>query len=213
MTTRRGSFRPHWRTFFEQLEAIGLPELRQRWEEAQHLIRENGVTYNVYGDPRGMDRPWQLDPIPLLISPADAAALEVGLIQRATAARPDPGRPLRAADAAHRRGLAAGAGLRPLRRSSAPATASRSPATATCTCTPPTSGAAPDGVVLRPGRPHAGPLRRRLRAGEPHRALADAARGLPRLPGAAAGPVLPQRSARRCDRSPRTTATTRGSCS
>ncbi|MFO0823840.1 MAG: hypothetical protein U0792_12110 [Gemmataceae bacterium] len=37
--------------------------------EAQHLIRENGVTYNVYGDPRGISRPWQLDPVPLLISP------------------------------------------------------------------------------------------------------------------------------------------------
>ena len=32
------------------------------------LIRENGVTYNVYGDPQGIDRPWQLDLIPLLIS-------------------------------------------------------------------------------------------------------------------------------------------------
>ena len=44
------------------------PELTRRWEDARQLIRENGVTYNVYGDPRGLDRPWQLDPIPLLIS-------------------------------------------------------------------------------------------------------------------------------------------------
>ena len=27
------------------------------------LLRENGVTYNVYGDPRGTDRPWELDPV------------------------------------------------------------------------------------------------------------------------------------------------------
>ncbi len=57
--------------------------MKQRWHEAKHLIRENGVTYNVYGDPQGMDRPWELDPIPLLISPNDAASLESGLVQRA----------------------------------------------------------------------------------------------------------------------------------
>jgi uncharacterized circularly permuted ATP-grasp superfamily protein/uncharacterized alpha-E superfamily protein len=79
-----GGLRPHWETFSQQVEAIGLAELRQRWEEAKHLIRENGVTYNVYGDPRGMDRPWELDPIPLLIEPAETAAIEAGLIQRAT---------------------------------------------------------------------------------------------------------------------------------
>ena len=30
------------------------------------LIRDNGVTYNVYGDPRGMHRPWEPDPMPRL---------------------------------------------------------------------------------------------------------------------------------------------------
>ncbi len=83
MTTAEGHFRPHWQTFIGRIRAIGLPELRQRWREAKHLIRENGVTYNVYGDPQGMDRPWELDPIPLLISPSDAAVIESGLVQRA----------------------------------------------------------------------------------------------------------------------------------
>src|SRR3954447_20166315 len=78
-----GGIRPHWGPFVEHIESIGLAELRQRWEEAKLLIRENGVTYNVYGDPLGMDRPWELDPLPLLISPADAAAIEAGLTQRA----------------------------------------------------------------------------------------------------------------------------------
>ncbi len=78
-----GDLRPHWRPFFEQIDAIGLPELRRRWEEAKHLIHENGVTYNVYGDPRGMVRPWELDPIPLLVAPEDFNAVERGLIQRA----------------------------------------------------------------------------------------------------------------------------------
>ena len=84
MTTADGQFRPHWLTFAQQIKAIGLAELRHRWNEAKHLIRENGVTYNVYGDPQGMDRPWELDPIPLLIAPSDAVAIESGLVQRAT---------------------------------------------------------------------------------------------------------------------------------
>src|SRR4051794_25657225 len=72
MTNADGQSRPHWRTFAERIRGIGLAELQQRWNDARHLIRENGVTYNVYGDPQGMDRPWELDPIPLLISPTDA---------------------------------------------------------------------------------------------------------------------------------------------
>jgi uncharacterized circularly permuted ATP-grasp superfamily protein/uncharacterized alpha-E superfamily protein len=72
----------HWSPFFRSLEELGPNEIAHRWWDAQHLIRENGVTYNVYGDPRGAARPWQLDPIPLLIAPAEAAYVEAGLIQR-----------------------------------------------------------------------------------------------------------------------------------
>ncbi|HEX3147359.1 MAG TPA: circularly permuted type 2 ATP-grasp protein [Gemmataceae bacterium] len=78
-----GRLRSHWTPFFKALDELGPAELAERWRDAQHLIRENGVTYNVYGDPRGMARPWQLDPVPLLIAPAEAAHLERGLIQRA----------------------------------------------------------------------------------------------------------------------------------
>lgn len=78
-----GHLRSHWQTFMAALEGLGLPELTRRWGEVQQLIRENGVTYNVYGDPRGMQRPWQLDPIPLLLPEAEARIIETGLIQRA----------------------------------------------------------------------------------------------------------------------------------
>jgi len=74
--------RPHWQRFFAALDDLGPAELGRRWRDAQHLIRENGVTYNVYGDPRGIARPWQLDPVPLLIPPAESAYLEAGLVQR-----------------------------------------------------------------------------------------------------------------------------------
>src|ERR1043166_97190 len=83
LVSRDGGLRPHWHTFAQGLDDIGLAEFTQRWREAQQLIRENGVTYNVYGDTRGMDRPWQLDPFPFVISPKESDRLQRGLVQRA----------------------------------------------------------------------------------------------------------------------------------
>ena len=45
-----------------------LTNFGQRRELARRLIHQNGVTHNVYGDPNGLDRPWSLDFIPLLIA-------------------------------------------------------------------------------------------------------------------------------------------------
>lgn len=78
-----GSLRPHWRGFVSLLDELGPEELHRRWDHARRLIHENGVTHNVYGDPNGLDRPWNLDPIPLLIQSAEWNALAKGLKQRA----------------------------------------------------------------------------------------------------------------------------------
>jgi uncharacterized circularly permuted ATP-grasp superfamily protein/uncharacterized alpha-E superfamily protein len=78
-----GKPRPQWQRFLNGLDALGRPELTRRWREARHLLRRAGVTYNVYGDHRGRDRPWQLDPVPLVVSAQESAALRDGLVQRA----------------------------------------------------------------------------------------------------------------------------------
>jgi uncharacterized circularly permuted ATP-grasp superfamily protein/uncharacterized alpha-E superfamily protein len=83
MMSAPGVFRPHWDAYASSISALGAEELARRWNTARQRIRENGVTYNVYGDPLGMDRPWNLDAIPLLISPNEWRELEAGLIQRA----------------------------------------------------------------------------------------------------------------------------------
>jgi uncharacterized circularly permuted ATP-grasp superfamily protein/uncharacterized alpha-E superfamily protein len=77
-----GTPREHWRKFADSFDKLGPDELVARWENARKIIRENGVTYNVYGDPLGMDRPWELDMLPLLISPQEWRGIEEGLIQR-----------------------------------------------------------------------------------------------------------------------------------
>jgi uncharacterized circularly permuted ATP-grasp superfamily protein/uncharacterized alpha-E superfamily protein len=83
MTSDHSGVRPQWQTFLESLEKLGLQEFTHRWDEARQLLRVNGVTYNLHGDKHGLERPWQLDPIPLLISEQEARGLESGLSQRA----------------------------------------------------------------------------------------------------------------------------------
>jgi uncharacterized circularly permuted ATP-grasp superfamily protein/uncharacterized alpha-E superfamily protein len=82
MAESPGTPRPHWRPFIESLQQHGPHELAARWENGRRIIREHGVTYNVYGDPKGMDRPWGLDFVPLLITAGEWARIEAGLIQR-----------------------------------------------------------------------------------------------------------------------------------
>lgn len=79
-----GKTRPHFSDLISALEEFSTAELQRRSDTCQRLVYEQGITYNVYGDPRGMERPWQLDPIPFVIAPAEWQMLEQGLIQRAT---------------------------------------------------------------------------------------------------------------------------------
>ena len=78
-----GEPRPHWQKVVEALETLGPREMTHCWQQARRIIHENGVTYNVYDDARGMERPWELDPVPWVIGPAEWAGLEAALAQRA----------------------------------------------------------------------------------------------------------------------------------
>ena len=83
MMDPQGAIRAHWQMFLNLLDDLGPEKLHHRWETARQLIHDNGVTYNVYGDPAGMDRPWHLDSLPVLFSASEWANLEVGVTQRA----------------------------------------------------------------------------------------------------------------------------------
>jgi uncharacterized circularly permuted ATP-grasp superfamily protein/uncharacterized alpha-E superfamily protein len=75
--------RPHWAKLMDSLRSIGTEELGRRWARAERRIRENGITYNVYGDPLGASRAWQIDIVPLLIAADEWRLIEAGIIQRA----------------------------------------------------------------------------------------------------------------------------------
>ena len=75
--------RAHWAHLMESLRAIGPEELGRRCIRAERRIRENGITYNIYSDPLGANRPWEIDIVPFLIAADEWRYIEQGIIQRA----------------------------------------------------------------------------------------------------------------------------------
>ncbi len=78
-----GQVRAPWKTLVTGLNSLGAEEVARRQSDVRRLLRENGVTYNVYGDPQGRHRTWELDPVPHIINADDWAVLASGLQQRA----------------------------------------------------------------------------------------------------------------------------------
>jgi uncharacterized circularly permuted ATP-grasp superfamily protein/uncharacterized alpha-E superfamily protein len=78
-----GSVRAHWRPLIDALASDGADAVRRGVDLARRLIVENGVTYNVYADPQGRDRPWVLDPLPILLTAEEWRDIELGVTQRA----------------------------------------------------------------------------------------------------------------------------------
>ncbi len=79
-----GTVRPHWESLVGDFAGHSVAELQRRWETGRRFIRDQGITYNIYGEPDGLDRPWHLDPVPFVFAAEEWQALEPALIQRAT---------------------------------------------------------------------------------------------------------------------------------
>ena len=75
--------RAHWDAFLRTLASRPSLEIGDTLSLMEREIRENGITYNVYADPQGADRPWEVDPLPLLLSSDEWAGIEAGIAQRA----------------------------------------------------------------------------------------------------------------------------------
>jgi uncharacterized circularly permuted ATP-grasp superfamily protein/uncharacterized alpha-E superfamily protein len=83
MLDASGRPRAHWARFADTLGEGSPQRLRERLESVEREVRDAGLTYNMYGDPRGAERPWVLDPLPLVLPPEEWACLEAGVAQRA----------------------------------------------------------------------------------------------------------------------------------
>src|ERR1700741_308355 len=83
LSDSQGAMRAHWRPLIDRLRANESPDaVRRSLELTRRLIVENGVTYNVYADPQGADRPWALDPLPFVLPAAEWKTIETGVKQR-----------------------------------------------------------------------------------------------------------------------------------
>lgn len=74
---------PDWSRFFSFLGRDGFEDLNHRTANLHRQIRDNGVTYNVYADAGGPQRPWSLDLFPMMVSASDWTKIETGIQQRA----------------------------------------------------------------------------------------------------------------------------------
>lgn len=77
------NIRPHWKDIIAGLENAGIKQLEQKQLEIDWRLEDNGVTYNIYNDPEGNNRRWNLDPIPLVITSQEWEEISKGLRQRA----------------------------------------------------------------------------------------------------------------------------------
>lgn len=78
-----GGVRHHAGPFVDTLNKLGRIELSHRWQQAQRLVHEKGFGHHGYAN-RAHRRPWDLDPLPLLIPEEQWAYVTRGLKQRAT---------------------------------------------------------------------------------------------------------------------------------
>tara|TARA_R110002050_G_scaffold100580_1_gene208113 strand:+ start:54687 stop:57248 length:2562 start_codon:yes stop_codon:yes gene_type:complete len=83
MFTPEMDVKSHWKKLFASLNNLGEEGLKSRQKDIDWLLAENGVTYNVYNDPKGLHRPWNLNVVPFLLHESEWKVVEIGLKQRA----------------------------------------------------------------------------------------------------------------------------------
>ncbi|MDH4377109.1 MAG: circularly permuted type 2 ATP-grasp protein [Ramlibacter sp.] len=82
LAAQPGGATPGWSRFFDSLGQTSPGDLNQRSQLLARQVRDNGITYNVYADASGPQRPWSVDLFPLLIEPEAWRRIESGVVQR-----------------------------------------------------------------------------------------------------------------------------------
>src|SRR5688572_27639463 len=75
--------RPHWRAFLKHLASLPPETVANRGRFLHEAIASDGVTYNVYADPKGISRPWELDLLPLILPAEEWRKISSAVVQRA----------------------------------------------------------------------------------------------------------------------------------
>jgi len=83
MLSQSKDINPVWTNLLSNIQMMGVDGLVSRQNDIDWHITENGVTYNVYNDPQGLNRPWKLNVMPSLIHENEWYSIEKGIKQRA----------------------------------------------------------------------------------------------------------------------------------
>jgi uncharacterized circularly permuted ATP-grasp superfamily protein/uncharacterized alpha-E superfamily protein len=82
MTEVGGQVRPHWQQLGPKIARWGIEERVSLGNAAARMIEDLGTTFNVFSDAGGAGQPYALDPVPLVIPPAEWARVSAGMMQR-----------------------------------------------------------------------------------------------------------------------------------
>jgi uncharacterized circularly permuted ATP-grasp superfamily protein len=80
-----GNARPPYRQLHGRMLDLPAEELRRRQQDADLSFLHQGITFTVYGRDEGTERIFHYDLLPRIISAAEWATIEKGLVQRITA--------------------------------------------------------------------------------------------------------------------------------
>jgi uncharacterized circularly permuted ATP-grasp superfamily protein len=80
-----GSPRPHYAPVAEKLVSLGVGAFRRRRQMADVSFRNQGITFTVYGDQRGVEKIFPFDLVPRIVPANEWETIERGLVQRITA--------------------------------------------------------------------------------------------------------------------------------
>nr|MBV6629458.1 circularly permuted type 2 ATP-grasp protein [Oceanococcus sp. HetDA_MAG_MS8] len=83
LVTADGGLRAHWADLAQVVAGFDARQLSERRFEMQRMLREHGVTYNIYGRDRRTPGGWALDLLPLVLTSVEWRDIEVGMAQRA----------------------------------------------------------------------------------------------------------------------------------
>ena len=78
-----GSVLPSWQAITSVMDRLDTDQVERRQTDIARQLRANGIAYSPLSETDAAPRPWNLDLYPMVIEPADWAALSAGLEQRA----------------------------------------------------------------------------------------------------------------------------------
>jgi uncharacterized circularly permuted ATP-grasp superfamily protein/uncharacterized alpha-E superfamily protein len=79
----QGRPRGHWERLAKAARSASRSALSRRAQRIRRAVEQDGVTYNIYGDPKGTDRPWEVDVLPFVIGKDEWQFLAAAVAQRA----------------------------------------------------------------------------------------------------------------------------------